>query len=65
MRKQIEWQWEQLDEVSWRSKVIGGWLLLHMSGTESMVFVSDKDHEWIVLPPPVPVESEKLLNPFA
>lgn len=64
MRKKIEWLWEQLDEATWRSKVIGGWLVLHvktfafvggkgnaMSQSESMQFVADRDHEWHILLP--------------
>lgn len=64
MRKKMEWQWEQLDESSYRAKVIGGWILLHtkhttivdskknkdMIQTESMVFIPDRDHEWTITP---------------
>ncbi len=68
MRKRFEWQWEQLDEATWRAKTIGGWLVLHvktftvsgknysMSQSESMQFVADRDHEWSILPP---IEPEK------
>jgi len=63
MRKKIEWQWESLDEATWRVKVIGGWLVLHVktfaiagkdkmiSQSESMQFVADRDHEWHIIPP--------------
>ena len=63
MRKKIPHVWEQMDAASWRTRVIGGWLVLHCNSisiidgkkrstaqSESMVFVGDKDHEWIVLP---------------
>lgn len=62
MRKRLEWEWEQLDEATWRVKVIGGWLVLHvktfvvagknssMHQSESMVFVHDPGHEWHILP---------------
>ena len=74
MRKKIEWQWESLDEATWRAKVIGGWVVLHVktfaiSGknsavnqSESMQFVADRDHEWHIQAPiqeQAPVESAK------
>lgn len=65
MRKKIEWKWEQIDEATWRAKVIGGWVLLHVktftltltggkkeplcSQSESMQFIADRDHEWHIL----------------
>lgn len=64
MRKRIEWEWEKLDEATYRSKVIGGWLILHVNSlavtdgknratsmSESMVFLPDRDHEWSIMPP--------------
>jgi hypothetical protein len=64
MRKKIEWEWEKLDDSTWRVKVIGGWLVLHVNQIivtdakkreieqrESMVFISDRDHEWTVVAP--------------
>jgi hypothetical protein len=71
MRKKIEWQWEQLDEATWRAKVMGGWVLLHvktfaitgknssMSQSESMQFIADRDHEWTIVPPIQAVEAAK------
>ena len=63
MQKKIEWQYEKLDEASYRAKGIGGWVLLHtchttimnckdkkMVQSESMVFIPDRDHEWHILP---------------
>ena len=63
MRRKIEWKWEKLDEATYRIKVIGGWLVLHTnsiaitdgknkstSQSESMQFISDKDHEWTIAP---------------
>lgn len=64
MRKKIEWQWEKLDEGTYRAKVIGGWLIMHvnqcivndskkreMAISESMCFIADRDHEWTVIAP--------------
>lgn len=63
MQKKIEWKWEQLEEGTWRAKVIGGWLLLHlktfaikgkdshMCQSESMTFIPDRDHEWFIIKP--------------
>lgn len=68
MRKKIEWQWEELDESTWRAKVIGGWALkvrMFIEGkrgvvmSESMVFIADRDHEWYVVPPLKEVEPQK------
>jgi hypothetical protein len=72
MRKKIEWQWEQLDEATWRAKVMGGWVLLHVktfsvrggknnsdSQSESMQFIADRDHEWTIVPPIQAVEAAK------
>ncbi len=59
MRKKIEWQWEKLDAYTKRVKVIGGWLVHHgwdnhkNSCSETMQFVSDRDHEWHIVPPMV------------
>jgi hypothetical protein len=66
MRKKIEWSWEQIDEGTWRAKVIGGWLVLHvktfaingsknynMAQSESLAFVADRDHEWTIVAPMV------------
>lgn len=64
MRKKFEHQWEILDNyddgagastVTARCKVFKGWLVHHSfvkknCMSESMVFVSDVDHEWINLP---------------
>ena len=68
MRKKIEWQWEQLDEGTRRVKVIGGWLVnTHRrldngkSATfdQALAFVSDRDHEWTIVPPIQAVEAAK------
>lgn len=58
----MEWEWENLDEATYRAKVIGGWMLLHTKHTtflggkkkdmiqsESMVFLPDRDHEWTIV----------------
>lgn len=62
MRKKLEWEWESLDESTQRAKVIGGWLVLRLGATdvekgksgkiifrESMTFVPDRDHDWIIM----------------
>jgi hypothetical protein len=57
MRKQIEWQWEALDEFTKRAKVIGGWVIEYGSHTnkgsvsEALVFIPDRDHEWHIIAP--------------
>lgn len=58
MRKKFEWCWEQLDQCTFRAKVIGGWLFRCTSliegkqpaVSESVVFVHDPNHEMIILP---------------
>ena len=61
--KRTEWVWEILDEFTKRIKVIGGWIVLNGSHTnkgsisESMCFVVDRDHEWMIIPTKV---AEKL-----
>lgn len=49
----MAWEWERLDEATYRAKVICGWLVLHRfpSKSESMEFVADRDHEWTIVPP--------------
>lgn len=72
MRKRIDWGWEVLDESTQRAKVIGGWLILRymtsesdsnkkvtINFKESMVFVSDRDHEWEIMPPIVDVQMQR------
>lgn len=54
MRKKLEWEWEILDEWSKRAKVIGGWLVHTTLQDKSrlsccMEFVSDRDHDWLIL----------------
>jgi len=69
MRTRLEWNWEQLDEGTFRAAVFGGWLILHIKTvmivgkntaqiqSESMSFVPDREHSWSILKPVV--ESEK------
>lgn len=68
MRKRIEWEWEKLDEGTFRAKVIGGWILHRsrvleaknsLSGSESMIFIADRDHEWHILPKVVQTQKEE------
>ena len=61
MRKQFDWKWEELDEYTFRAKVIGGWLVhcaCSKNKSESLVFVADRDHEWHILPPKVEPKQE-------
>jgi len=54
----IEFKWERMYEdqycVTARAKVIGGWLIHpltespHKTICESMIFISDPNHEWEV-----------------
>jgi hypothetical protein len=58
----IPFKWEKISEVksvgrrvTSRAKVIGGWLVRHsfytsdgMAHNNSMVFISDAEHEWEV-----------------
>lgn len=62
MRKVFEWQWEELDECTWRAKVFKGWLFLTTKNgkkggsSSSMVFVADHDHEMKFVKPAPPQE---------
>jgi hypothetical protein len=56
MRKKIEWKWEKLDQSTWRSKAIGGWLIkseysVGKNPATAMQFLPDRDHEWTILVP--------------
>lgn len=76
MRKKIEWLWEKLDENTFRAKVIGGWLILHtnhivitdskkrdgVSQSESMTFVCDRDHEWVIVEPFNPADDGQFIT---
>lgn len=53
----IPFKWEKLDAYTSRARVIGGWIVYsgrldeNVNGTsvalsESMVFISDPNHEW-------------------
>lgn len=57
----MKFEWELLDKNTRRAKVIGGWVMLHEKHalaskngqdsilcSESMVFVSDHNHEWVI-----------------
>lgn len=58
MAKKIRWEWEKLDEVTQRVKVIGGWIVIRLFASEttknkidfreSMVFIPDSDHQWTI-----------------
>lgn len=46
----IEFKWEKIVEDTYRVKVIGGWIVMtdgfKYRGSECMVFIKDKNHEW-------------------
>jgi hypothetical protein len=47
----IEFDWENIGGDAYRSRVIGGWVLLSYeknTGNQSMVFIPDPNHEWEV-----------------
>jgi hypothetical protein len=64
MKTRLEWQWEILHDSpassSKRTKVIGGWIVVHQTFydlgrknatiSDSMVFIEDKEHKWVILP---------------
>lgn len=67
MRIGLKWEWEVLDENTMRAKVIGGWIVLHHAEknkqlTESMAFVSDRDHGWQIIKPlqEKPIKSDEV-----
>lgn len=69
MIKKMQWNWEQLDEGTRRTKVIGGWLInTHRrcdngklsSFDQALVFVSDPDHQWVIVPPMPDLKAEKV-----
>lgn len=65
MRTRLKWEWEKLGfhsddgicgvETN-RAKVIGGWLVRTVAWnqpdkaqSESMVFIPDKEHQWVII----------------
>ncbi len=71
MRKRIEWEWEKLDDHTFRAKVIGGWLVStepftpstnKQAPTNSAVFIPDRDHEWHILEPVSEETAQKSSN---
>lgn len=71
MRKKIEWSWEKLDENTYRAKVIGGWMVMHVtvdrkkmaSFSESLAFIPDRDHEWTIVLPIVEETPKPRIDP--
>jgi hypothetical protein len=59
MRKRLEWKWELLDERTARARIIGGWIINHITQdtenrillSESSIFIPDRDHEWTIVEP--------------
>lgn len=70
MRKKFDFEWEKLDASTKRAKVISGWIVLHetqiistkglIAATESMVFILDRDHEWMI--PAIPLKEKVMLQ---
>lgn len=75
MRTRLDWNWEKLDNNTYRAQVFGGWIVRCVGGfgkaevvsvkeaknlqlSESMVFVSDRDHQWTINPPPKETEKK-------
>ena len=63
----LYWNWEKLDETTYRAKVIGGWLVkTHASAegksgwaiSETVTFLQDSEHRWVILQPPKPEEKK-------
>lgn len=49
--KKIVWEWEQIDESTRRTKVMGGWLIQTTVTTKNScaintMFLVDQHHEW-------------------
>jgi len=74
MLKHMPWEWELLESSmsdnssTWRAKVIGGWIVkeevynhddLETPINSSMVFLPDRDHEWVIKEQTVPQEVEQ------
>jgi hypothetical protein len=59
--KKVTWDWESLDEHTYRVKVFGGWMVVTqlLSGkgniSISSIFVADRDHEWYPVKPSDPI----------
>ena len=56
MRQKIDWNWERLDNSTWRAKILGGWLVKseftnNKSASVSIAFVPDRDHGWMINKP--------------
>ncbi len=65
--QKIVWEWELIDLETYRVKVIGGWLVRSRTNkTESMTFLSDRDHQWHPCKPPVEekLQASKLAADF-
>ncbi len=70
--QKIVWEWEQIDGMTTRVKVIGGWLVRSYvlsnkhGASESMAFLSDRDHQWHPCKPPVEekLQASKLAADF-
>ncbi len=63
MRRKFDgFVWEKLDAHTSRAKVIGGWIILHQQNnkSESMIFLNDKDHEFIILDLPISSKNEEV-----
>lgn len=52
MIKKMEWNWEKLDENTYRAKAMGGWIIKCIEGKSiACTFVVDRDLEWHIIQP--------------
>lgn len=73
MQKKIVWNWELVEDkenvMTYRSKVLGGWIIYILTQdsksktlSTTSVFLADRDHEWVVIPPYVEKPKEDAEN---
>lgn len=61
--------WEEIEQNTKRMKVFGGWIVLHSDWLvteryqicESMVFVPDPNHEWVLKTDPIDIPLRELV----
>lgn len=65
--------WEEIEQNTKRMKVFGGWIVLHLHqqnewlydggepACESMVFVPDPNHEWVLKTDPIDIPLRELV----
>jgi len=51
--QKIVFTWEAIDSETSRVKVIGGWMIRSRTNkTEAIMFLADRDHQWLAIQPP-------------